>query len=138
MTQQERLDQQLYRIGLAAMVLGGLFVWIFFWWIWPNANIPPCVLYQYLGIYCPGCGGTRAVWALLHGHILKSLWLHPLVPYSAFLFGGFMLTQTLEKLHFGRVKGWHFHNWYLYGAVGIIFLNWILKNILRLFFDITL
>lgn len=36
-------------------------------------TLPPCFTYSILGIYCPGCGMTRSVTALLHGDILLSL-----------------------------------------------------------------
>ena len=97
----------------------------------------PCVLYFLCGIYCPGCGGTRAVKALLDGAILQSLWYHPLVLYSVVLYGGFMLTHTLERLHIKDIRGWRFHNWYLYGALTIWIVNFILKNILLLYYHIT-
>lgn len=35
--------------------------------------LPGCMTYQFLGIYCPGCGMTRSVIALLHGDVLLSL-----------------------------------------------------------------
>ena len=31
-----------------------------------------------------------------------------------------MLSQTLARLHIGRIKGWRFHEWHLYAAVGIM------------------
>ena len=43
----------------------------------------PCLFRLLTGFYCPGCGGTRALWALLSGHPLLSFLYHPLVPYSA-------------------------------------------------------
>lgn len=35
--------------------------------------IPSCFLYSKLHLYCPACGNTRSVSALLHGDIITSL-----------------------------------------------------------------
>ena len=43
----------------------------------------PCLFQQMTGLYCPGCGGTRAVRALLAGHPFLSFLYHPVVPYMA-------------------------------------------------------
>ncbi len=129
------LERQLYRIGLIVLALGGLFGFVYFKFFVTRYTYP-CVFYSGFGFYCPGCGGTRAVLALLHGRFLEALWYHPLVPYSAALFAGFMLTQTLERLHVGNIKGWKFHNWYLWAALAIIICNWALKNYLWLTFGI--
>lgn len=40
----------------------------------------PCPFAALLGIPCPGCGLTRAAWALLHGEWRHALELHPLAP----------------------------------------------------------
>lgn len=40
--------------------------------------LPGCYLYRLTGYYCPGCGGTRAIRALMHGHVLSGLRMHPL------------------------------------------------------------
>lgn len=55
-------------------------------------KVPPCPLHAYTGYYCPGCGGTRATFALLHGHLIRSFVLHPFVPYTAVFGGWFMLS----------------------------------------------
>ena len=34
---------------------------------------PVCEFHQLTGLNCPGCGGTRAVYQLLHGHLLRAL-----------------------------------------------------------------
>lgn len=40
---------------------------------------PQCPILHYFGIQCPGCGGTRAMYSLLHGDILTSIQMNPLV-----------------------------------------------------------
>ncbi len=39
---------------------------------------PQCPIHQYLHLDCPGCGTTRALAALLHGHLLEALRLNAL------------------------------------------------------------
>jgi len=34
---------------------------------------PPCLFHRLTGWNCPGCGGTRAAYELLHGHLLRAL-----------------------------------------------------------------
>ncbi len=38
-----------------------------------NAVYPQCLLYNATGLYCAGCGATRALHALLHGRLLLAL-----------------------------------------------------------------
>ena len=40
---------------------------------------PVCPIYAWTGLLCPGCGGTRAVAALLHGNLREALRLNALV-----------------------------------------------------------
>uniref|UniRef100_UPI004056F5A2 DUF2752 domain-containing protein n=1 Tax=Acetatifactor sp. TaxID=1872090 RepID=UPI004056F5A2 len=135
MNRSKSVEDELYIIGLWGIALGGIGIVLYFAVI--RDFLPPasCVFLKMFGLYCPGCGGTRAVEALLHGRILESLWYHPVVLYTVIVFGGFMLTNTLRRIPNSPVKGWKFHVWHLYGALVIIFLNWILKNILLIGFD---
>ncbi|HSP13812.1 MAG TPA: DUF2752 domain-containing protein [Thermoanaerobaculia bacterium] len=34
---------------------------------------PRCMFHQLTGLQCPGCGGTRALHALLHGNVIEAL-----------------------------------------------------------------
>jgi len=38
---------------------------------------PHCLLHETTGLYCPGCGGTRAFFALIHGDLVQSLRYNP-------------------------------------------------------------
>ncbi len=132
------LETELFRIGLILLAAGGG-LWGMYYFLF-RRFLPevPCFFSEFLGIYCPGCGGTRAFEALFHGQFLLALWYHPLVPYMVLVGGGFMLTQGLNRIGIRWVKGWRFHTWYLYGAVALIVCNFLLKNGLRLIGGITI
>ncbi len=40
---------------------------------------PRCPIHALTGLYCPGCGTTRALHQLLHGNLLAALRLNPLL-----------------------------------------------------------
>jgi hypothetical protein len=101
--------------------------------------IPLCSFYIGTGYYCPGCGGTRAVLALLRGEILRSLFYHPVVPYAALVAGWFMITQTIERLSHGKWKvAMHFRMIYVYILLGLLAVNFIWKNGYLLFTGVHL
>ncbi len=35
--------------------------------------LPACLFHKYTGMYCPGCGATRAVLSVLHGRFIMAL-----------------------------------------------------------------
>jgi hypothetical protein len=43
---------------------------------------PSCPFHTLTGLYCPGCGSTRAIHQLLHGDFLQALSLNPLMVIS--------------------------------------------------------
>lgn len=48
----------------------------------PGSLLPPCPLHALTGLYCPGCGSTRALHALLHGDLAHALAMNPLLVVS--------------------------------------------------------
>jgi hypothetical protein len=57
---------------LAATVLGSGAV-LFFFNPSTHGFYPVCLFHKLTGLNCPGCGGTRAAYQLLHGHLLLAL-----------------------------------------------------------------
>jgi hypothetical protein len=61
-----------------------------------HAVYPQCLLYNTTGIYCAGCGATRAMYALLHGRILEALHDNALfiaaLPLLLYVAGSYALT----------------------------------------------
>lgn len=132
------LEDELFRIGLTALAAAVALAVLYQCILRDYLPEVPCFFSTFLGFYCPGCGGTRALTALLHGHFLRALWYHPFVPYFAFVYFGFLMTQGLHKLGIKGMRGWKFHNWYLWGGLAILAVNFIVKNVLRLIFGILM
>lgn len=99
----------------------------------------PCMLHAVTGLYCPGCGGTRAVHAFLEGDILRSIRYHPFVPYVGIICIWFMASQTVERLSKGKIRiAMHFREIYMWIALGIIFVNFLIKNLVLIIWHVDL
>lgn len=132
MRKREKEEKALFQIGWS--IVGVLLIIYTIYQIFP---IPPlvfgssCVFHKLFGLYCPGCGGTRAVSLLLHGQILDSFICHPLVPYTVIVCGWFLISQTVERISKHRIKiGMRYRDIYLWIALAIVIVNFIAKNAL--------
>lgn len=101
--------------------------------------MPPCSFYTATGFYCPGCGGTRAVFAFMRGDILKSLFYHPFVPFMLIVGGWFMISQTIQRLSRGEIQiGMHFRMIYVWISLILVAMNFLWKNGVLLFTGVAL
>lgn len=99
----------------------------------------PCLVQSTLGIYCPGCGGTRAVAAFLRGDFLTSFICHPLVLYTAAVGGWFLLSQTIARISRHRLNiGMKYRDGYVWAALVIVIINFIVKNLLLILWHVDL
>lgn len=106
---------------------------------WLLSFLPSCVFHSMTGLYCPGCGGTRAVLELMKGHLLQSLWYHPIVLYVVILYIRYLLEHMVRWLSSGKYPiTCGYRSWYGYGAAVIIIVNLIIKNFLLLVCGIQL
>lgn len=127
----EKTEKRLYVLGLI-----GIFVIVSYLLFAKYTEfdlldwIPPCGIRTLTGFYCPGCGGTRAVRALIEGRLITSFFYHPFVLYCAVIAGIFMVTNTLQIITGNRVKiGMKYRHGYLYAGAAVLIINWILQNI---------
>lgn len=98
---------------LVCLFLCFLFVFLllyhFFDWSF-TGKLSSCYVNEVLHLYCPGCGGTRALDYLLHGRLFSSFAANPL-PVSMLLF---FLTYFIPAVYTFLIKRngnlyYHFH-----------------------------
>lgn len=132
------IEDQFYILGIIIAVIAGAFI-ILYRLLPLQLRLPPCWFHLISGYYCPGCGGTRALRALLHGRLLLSAWYHPFVLYAASTYLYFMATQTIEHLSHGKMPvGMRYHNYIVWTAIALILVNFIIKNLLHYFYGFIL
>jgi hypothetical protein len=140
------VEDVIYVLGVAALCCG-LVLGVF------DATAPetfqklllPCPVHFFTGLYCPGCGGTRALRFLLHGDILNSFRHHLAVPYMAVMGSWFMVSQTLwrgsrirtmQGKRGLRIRPMQYRNVWLYILSALYVLNFLWKNIALLVFHV--
>lgn len=111
------------------LILLGIF--IYFFYLNDYFSIPTCPIYTNLGIYCPACGGTRAVISLLHFDFLSSILFNPIVIYTLFFSTLYIITELINIIFHKKLN----INFNLIIKIGIIIIvvNCIIKNILIFF-----
>lgn len=92
-----------------------------------NFTLPQCLTYKYFGIYCPGCGMTRSVIALINGDILLSLRNNALIILGILLV--FALYLELAFKVFGKRLRFPIHsNRFIIGALIFVGVYSVLRN----------
>ena len=125
---EKETDNTCYIIGWCLLAAIGLYI-IIQKFAGKEALSWPCLFRMWTGWYCPGCGGTRAMRALLSGRFFTSFFCHPVVPAAAALGGWFMISQTLERLSGGRFRlGMHIRGWHFGLILFLIAANFFVKN----------
>ncbi|HEY3928798.1 MAG TPA: DUF2752 domain-containing protein [Candidatus Koribacter sp.] len=88
--------------------------------------LPPCIFQKLTGLFCPGCGSTRAVWYLVHGHPLKALGENALIV--------LLLPFIIYDLAAVLSRRWvtlssRLHPWILWTLFGVLIAFTVARNI---------
>lgn len=89
-----------------------------------------CWFYRNWHVYCPGCGGTRALTALAHGRLLKAAYYHPVVPAAAIWAAVYVSSQTVRRLRGGRGWALHYDTRWPWLLMALLLANCALRNFL--------
>ena len=91
------MKKPLQNVALFGAIIG---VGAIFFFVNPTttAFYPKCLFHEWTGLYCPGCGSTRALHCLLHGELCEALRDNALVVVALPLLGAVFIARTFRRL----------------------------------------
>lgn len=122
----------------AALILSAVVVFmaaVFYLWlvyIYDPSRVqvlPPCIFHSVTGLYCPGCGSTRAMHALLHGNIIQALRFNLLAVVAMPFIAGAIILSFLRSLTSWRVPKLDLGHKFPLIVFIVIIVFWVLRNI---------
>lgn len=115
-------------IGLAIALAVGIVVYLCdpqgAWWM------PKCVFHSLTGLQCPGCGFTRALHALLHGHPLQALRYNYFFIISLPLLAAVAFTAWSDGKMAARLRPIAQGRAAMLAYIVLFFIWWIVRNVL--------
>jgi len=88
-----------------------------------------CPFHELTGLWCPGCGATRAAHALLNGHLGVALHDNLLfvlaIPYVAYLFAAWAIRTAGGPVW----RTWNAPNWALFTLIGLLVVFGVARNL---------
>ena len=95
-------------------------------------QIPKCIFYNDFGIYCPGCGCTRAFVSLSKLDFIESIKHNPTVLYASILVVIYLITQTIARIFKNKkIYTLKYNVIYIYIGIAMLLITCIIKNIIK-------
>ena len=97
--QSRTLPRPVIAAGVGMLALAALAALALLYRVDPAQSpiFPPCIFHSLTGLYCPGCGATRALHHLLHGEIHAALAMNPLFVISLPVLAVFVMRPALTR-----------------------------------------
>jgi hypothetical protein len=114
-------------VGLWLLSIAGA-VYLFVFDPGRTGFFPPCMFRLITGMQCPGCGSTRALHEITHGHLKAAFMLNPLLLLaSPFLIYAFLRYSTIV-MRGGVPRKNALPAPYIYAIFFIVLGFWIFRN----------
>lgn len=121
------VNRRLTAAAIWALLAGGA-TYLFFFQPGRSGIFPACPFHTLTGLNCPGCGTTRGLHQLLHGHLVAAFELNPLTMLLLPILGYSLIAYTrsaitghpLPQLSLSPKFGWV--------LTGLILGFWVFRN----------
>jgi hypothetical protein len=94
---------------------------------------PPCLFHAATGWYCPGCGSTRGLYQLLHGHLAAAFRMNPLmvlcVPYLVYAFLTCAAKVTFPHARWANPSRAPTKAQWIWSFLALVLLYWVVRNL---------
>jgi hypothetical protein len=90
---------------------------------------PPCLFHSLTGLYCPGCGMTRALFQLIHGHFIAAIHYNIFIVITTPLLAYVYFSMVAYALTGRRPRGSKAHPVLIAVFMALVITFWILRNI---------
>ena len=123
-------DQKLF-LGLNLVFLTGALVYpLYCYWVFHfSTPFSHCFLKEWFGVYCPLCGGTRALYELLHFRLLSALRYNAYVVLFAVLVILWDIVTFIGFLR-GRKTFFRIPKWVYLVLTALLFLFFAIRTFL--------
>jgi len=95
----------------------------------PGGVLPVCPTKALFGIDCPGCGGMRMVYSLMHGNIGAAVHYNALsivaVAMMVWAYGAWVLGLLQKR----RVRSWQHISWLPKAALPVVLVWFVVRNL---------
>jgi len=114
-------------LAIWSLIIAGA-AYLFFFEPGKSGFFPGCPFRFLTGFTCPGCGTTRALHQILHGHIFTAFTLNPLLLIALPFLLIALLRYSVIVMRGGIARGNALPAPYIYAIFFVILSFWIFRN----------
>ncbi|MGX7827024.1 DUF2752 domain-containing protein [Actinokineospora sp. 24-640] len=116
-------------LGPGALVVGGCVAVVLADPTTPGGWLPTCPTKSAFGLCCPGCGGLRMLYSLLHGDIGAALRYNAVSLVFGALFAWAVVVWTVGRVRGRRARSWPHWRYTPHVVIPVLVLWFVVRNL---------